>query len=270
MSTNDCYICCCKCVNKIYVWIRFCCCLCGCCCTIFWLLLLWAFISLSISMDDNDIDTEHKEKNDYGIPFDSDINLKDIFQFFYDNANKNRKRPMTNYTIQLKLEDIINDKQHIIDIDENEYNIIIPGGIPNGYIINDESNGYNWKINVKKWDALQRWERINDNDCNLYHKKLITVNDILMGFQFNITMIDGTSKTIENINPIDYTNGLQIKHGGLTDFNAKDSYFSHKGNAYVQFDILYPKLSKKQKQRLKKFFKSKGKWTYNNDKHKEL
>eukprot|EP01083_Nonionella_stella_P012194 34599_1 len=241
----------------------------------------------------------YRETNQYGIPFDSEINLQDIFQFFSDlnNANdkpknephankekrnkrtrkpkKRRHKPkqkrstsssLKDQTIELKLEDIccVADKQHTVTVGTHKYNIMIKGGVHNGYLIKDELNGYNWNIKVKSLDSSKTWQRTSDDDCVLYSNVTLTVNQILMGVERKtIRLIDGTEKTL-NMEQYDYTKTLEIEHGGLLPFPTKRKY-PKRCSAFVKFDILYPKLDGTQKRKLKAFLTSNGNWNYHNE-----
>lgn len=201
-----------------------------------------------------------RETNSFGIPFDDDINLKDIFQFFYQNFDfdfdidpdhttnhktnhqtnhyktSDKTRKLKKHTINLKLDDIINDKQKIIKIGKNQYIIDIPGGIPNGYIIKDELNGYNWKIKVDSMDKTKKWKRRDDKSVDIYQNIKISMQDISMNKDIEITMIDGTTQKF-NLNDIDYTETLVLEQNGLKKFKTRRKY-KNKGNALIHFDIL--------------------------------
>ena len=155
-----------------------------------------------------------------------------------------RNKSLKDHTINLKLEDIVNDKQQTIKIGREQFILEIPGGIPNGYIIADELNGYNWKIKVSSKDKKTKWERYDDDSYDLYQSIKITRNDIKIGKKIEITMIDGTKETV-NLKEIDHRKELKLEQYGLKKFQTKRKY-KNKGNAYVRFDVYDDKDNKSE------------------------
>ena len=163
----------------------------------------------------------------------------------------------------LKLEDIAEDNQQIIKIGGKQYNIDISGGVPNGYLIEDRLNGFNWKIVVNEWSTDKIWKRGSDEDCDLYANVVVTVDDVLNGNEVEVVMIDGTVKVF-NMKVYDYRKRVEVKNNGLKKFETKRRY-KNRGIAFIDFNIMYSTLSDGDRKRLEEFLQSNDRWKYRDE-----